>query len=148
MHTSTHWTATRDEHPARNAALASVAAVERGDKDGWVTLFAPDALVQDPVGVSPLDPEGLGHHGREGIAAFWDSTIARAARIEFHIHDSFAAGGEVANTGFIRTYLPDGSNMDAEGVFVYSVGQSGFIRSMRAFWEFERAMATMSSVAP
>ncbi|RCW44550.1 ketosteroid isomerase-like protein [Halopolyspora algeriensis] len=143
-----HWTATREAHPARDAALASVHAVERGAKDEWVALFAPDAVVEDPVGTSPFDPEGRGHHGREGIAAFWDTAIAQASHIEFHIRDSFAAGHEVANVGFIRTFLPDGSSMDAEGVFVYSVGEDGLLRSMRAFWEFERAMTTMRPAEP
>lgn len=139
------WTATRDEHPARNAALASMSAVVRGVKDEWIALFEPDAVVEDPVGPSVFDPDGQGHHGHEGIAAFWDNAIAQADRIEFHIHDSFAAGQEVANTGFIRTVLPDGSSMDAEGVFVYRVSEDGLLRSMRAFWEFDRAVATLRS---
>ncbi len=141
------WTATRVEHPARTAALASMSAVTRGAKDEWVALFASDAVVEDPVGPSIFDPEGNGHHGRDGIAAFWDLAIAQTARIEFHINDSFAAGDEVANTGTIRTFLPDGTVMDAEGVFVYRVGDGGLIRSMRAFWEFDRAMATLRQAA-
>lgn len=138
-----HWAASRERHPARDAALASMSAVTRGAKDEWVALFAPDGVVEDPVGPSIFDPEGRGHHGHDGIAAFWDLAIAQAARIEFHIHDSFAAGREVANVGRITTFLPDGNAMDAEGVFVYHVDEAGLIRSMRAFWEFDRAMATL-----
>jgi steroid Delta-isomerase len=138
-----YWKATQAEHPARNAALASMTAVVRGAKDEWVALFAPDGFVEDPVGPSIFDPEGAGHHGKEGIASFWDKAIAQADRIEFHVDDSFAAGNEVANTGMIRTFLPDGSIIDAEGVFVYRVNEDGRLQSMRAFWEFDRAMATM-----
>src|SRR5437764_15410421 len=104
-----------------------MSAVVRGARDEWLALFAPDGVVEDPVGPSVFDPEGKGHHDRDGIAAFWDLAIAQADRIEFHIHDSFAAGDEVANTGFIRTFLPDGSSMDAEGVFVYRVGEDGLL---------------------
>ena len=143
MHPDVVWTATKNAHPARQAALASMDAVVRGAKADWLELFAPDAVIQDPVGKSPLDPEGNGHHGRPGIEGFWDNTISTAARLEFHIHESFAAGDEVANVGFIRTHLPDGSIMDAEGVFIYQVDGDGNLRSMRAFWEFERAMATL-----
>ena len=49
----------------------------------------------------------------------------------------------MANVGTITTYLPGGSRVDTEGVFVYRVGEDGLIRSMRAFWEVERAMATL-----
>ncbi|WP_243788122.1 nuclear transport factor 2 family protein [Saccharopolyspora gloriosae] len=143
MHADVAWTATTAEHPARRAALASMDAVVRGAKQEWLALFAEDAVIQDPVGESPLDPTGLGHHGRAGIEAFWDTVIAQAERLVFHVHDSFAAGSEVANIGYIRTHLADGSVMDAEGIFVYRVDDDGKLASMRAFWEFERAMATL-----
>lgn len=118
-------------------------AVSRGAKDEWLALFAPDAVVEDPVGPSIFDPNGTGHHGPDGLSAFWDATIGNADRIAFSVRDSFAAGDEVANVGTITSFLPDGSRLDAEGVFVYRVGSDGLIRSLRAFWEFERAMATL-----
>jgi ketosteroid isomerase-like protein len=118
-------------------------AVCRGAKEEWIALFAVDGVIEDPVGVSMFDATGNGHHGHEAIAAFWDMTIANVERFEFDIRDSFAAGNEVANVGTIRVFLPGGSRMDTEGVFVYRVGEDGLIRSMRAFWETERAMATL-----
>ena len=38
-----------------------MAAVAAGRKDDWLALFAPDAIVQDPVGPSRLDPGGHAH---------------------------------------------------------------------------------------
>lgn len=137
------WTAPRGAHPAREASLRSMSAVSRGARDEWLALFAADAVVEDPVGPSMFDPPGAGHHGHAGIAAFWDAAIASAARITFTVRDSFAAGDEVANVGTVTSFLPDGSRLDAEGVFVYRVGTDGLIRSLRAFWEVERAMATL-----
>ncbi|MBP2473065.1 ketosteroid isomerase-like protein [Crossiella equi] len=136
------WTAPDGEHPARTASLASMTAVAAGDREGWLALWAEDAVVEDPVGPSLFDPEGKGHHGRAGIAAFWDSTIAHMARMEFHITDSFANGDEVANVGTISAFAADGTRIDTEGVFTYRVGEDGLLRSMRAFWEFDRALAT------
>ncbi len=34
--------------------------------------------------------------------------------------------------------------LDTDGVFVYRVGEDGLITSMRAFWETERAMASLA----
>ncbi len=141
--TGVRWLATENEHPARTAARRSMDAVSRRDKDRWLGLFAENAVVEDPVGPSMFDPEGGGHHGREAISAFWDTAIGQAERIEFLVRDSFAAGDEVANVGVITTTLPDGSAMDAEGVFVYKVDTDGFVLSLRAFWEVDRAMATL-----
>lgn len=137
------WSASRTEHPARMASWRSMNAVVAGDKPGWLALFAEDGVVEDPVGPSMFDPDGLGHHGHAGISAFWDKAIALAERFEFAISDSFAAGDEVANIGTITAYLPGDNRLDTEGVFVYRVGSDGLIRSMRAFWEVDRAMATL-----
>lgn len=136
------WTAPTGEHPARTASRRSMDAVVRGSKDDWLALFAPDAVIEDPVGPSMFDEQGLGHHGHAGISAFWDLAIAQVQRFHFTIRDSFAAGDESANVGTISTFLPGGLRVDTDGVFVYRVGPDGLITSMRAFWEVERAMAT------
>ncbi|MBL1077489.1 nuclear transport factor 2 family protein [Nocardia sp. 2] len=133
---------TTTEHPARVAGFASQAAVRAKDKAAWVALFAADGIVEDPVGPSFFDPEGKGHRGPEAIAAFWDKAIAPTESIEFLFDDSFACGGEVAFTGRIRTTM-GGQIIDAEGVFTYRVAEDGKILALRAFWETERAMATM-----
>lgn len=140
------WDTTAGQPPARLAAWRSMNAVVRRAKEEWVSLFAPDGVIEDPVGPSMFDPEGAGHHGREGIAAFWDLTIANVERFEFVLRDSFAAGNEVANIGTITTFLPGGYRVDTDGVFVYRVDETGLVKSMRAFWETERAMLTARQV--
>jgi steroid Delta-isomerase len=141
--TAVTWSGPETTHPARTASRRSMDAVTRGAKEEWLTLFAEDGVVEDPVGKSMFDPTGNGHHGRDAIGAFWEMTIANVERFEFDIRDSFAAGNEVANVGTITTFLPGGSRVDTEGVFVYRVNDDGLIVSMRAFWEVERAMATL-----
>ena len=136
------WTAPDDDHPARRASQMSAATVARGVKEEWVGLFAPDGVVEDPVGPSVFDPEGKGHHGHEGIGGFWDLAISGVSRFHFTITDSFANGDSCANVGTITTVLEDGTRVDTEGVFVYRVDDHGLIKSMRAHWEFDRAMAT------
>jgi ketosteroid isomerase-like protein len=135
------------DHPARAAARRSMDCVTRHAKDEWLALFADDAVVEDPVGPSPFDEAGAGHRGRDAIAAFWDATIATVERFEFRIADSFAAGDEVANVGTIVSHLPGGMALRTDGVFVYRVGPDGRLRSLRAFWEWDRAMATLAPEA-
>ncbi|MFI6868795.1 nuclear transport factor 2 family protein [Nocardia sp. NPDC050406] len=128
------------EHPARLAGLASQSAVRGKRKDEWLALFAPDARVEDPIGVSPYDPAGEGHLGREAIAAFWDKAIARSA-IEFRFTDSYACGDEVAFVGAIRS-VRDGVAVEVDGAFTYRVNCEGKIVALRAFWELARARTT------
>ncbi len=121
------------ENEARAAAQQSMAAVEAGDRAGWLALFSPDAVIEDPIGVSVLDPTGEGHRGSDAIAAFWDTTIS-AGEVRFEIRESYAAGDEVANVGTITTTFPDGARVLVDGVFTYRVGADGLIRSLRAHW--------------
>ncbi|MGH3517263.1 MAG: nuclear transport factor 2 family protein [Haloechinothrix sp.] len=142
------WDEAVQQPPARRAAWQSMRAVSAHDKEAWLDLFAPDAVVEDPVGPSGFDPEGKGHHGREGISAFWDVSIANVQRFEFTIRDSHAAGDEVANVGTITTYLPGNYRVDTDLVAVYKVNEEGKLLSMRAFWETGRAFATARQVEP
>lgn len=136
------WDAGVEQPPARQASFRSYSAVDAGDKQGWLALFHPDGSVEDPVGPSGFDPEGKGHHGTEGISAFWDKAIANVERFEFTIRDSHAAGDEVANVGTITSFLPGGYRVDTDLVMVYKVDAEGLVLSLRAFWEVDRAMAT------
>jgi len=125
------------DHPARDASQASMAAVEAGDRDAWLTLFAPDALVEDPIGPSMFDPDGRGHRGAEAIGAFYDTVIASGS-VQFSIRESYAAGRECANVGTITTTLPDGTRAIVEGVYTYRVDDAGRIVALRAYWEPDR----------
>jgi ketosteroid isomerase-like protein len=113
-----------------------MAAVEAGDRDGWLALFADDAVVEDPIGTSPLDPDGQGRRGKGAIGRFWDEVIS-IGPVRYTIRESYACGDECANVGRITTTLPDGTRSVVDGVFTYRVGPDDRIAALRAFWEFE-----------
>lgn len=125
------------EHPARAASIKSMTAVEAGDREAWLDLFAEDGVVQDPVGVSALDPTGLGHRGRDAIGAFFDSVIG-PNEVRFTLRESWEADHEVANVGRITTTMDDGLVVHTDGVFTYRVDDDGKVVSLRAHWSVER----------
>lgn len=133
----------RAAHPARDAAFRSYDAVIRKDKDAWLANFAEDGWIEDPVGPSVFDPDGVGHHGAEARAHFWDITIGTISRFVFEIRDSFACANECVNVGVIHTTLANGYRASTEGVFHYTVDGAGKIRSLRAFWEVDRVIASV-----
>jgi ketosteroid isomerase-like protein len=123
---------------ARELARRSQAAVAAKDRSAWLALFANDAVVQDPIGPSPLDPGGAGHRGAAAIAAFYDTVIATAERITFEIESSYLCGDEVADVGVIRTMLPGGRQVAVvRGVYTYRSNGDGKLAALRAFWEFD-----------
>ena len=128
---------------ARDLARRSQAAVGAKDRAAWLSLFAPDAIVQDPVGPSPLDAAGAGHRGSAAIAAFYDAVIAPNESITFDIDSSYLCGEEVADVGVIRTVLPGGRHVAVvHGVYTYRANAAGQIAALRAFWEYDKAEIT------
>jgi hypothetical protein len=141
------WEAPDWDHPARLASQKSAATVARGVKEDWIALFTSDALIEDPVGPSFLDPTGLGHRGHEAIAKFWDSYVGMIQKFHFTMSDSFANGPCCANVTTISTVLTDGSTMDIDCILIYTVDEAGLIKSLRAHWEPDRAMTTVKPPA-
>jgi steroid delta-isomerase len=123
---------------ARELAEASMAAVESGDREGWLALFADDGVVEDPIGPSVFDPGGNGHRGVGAIAAFYDNVIAVNEEIRFSVQQSLLCGDEVANVGVIRITLAGGSAVEVDGVYTYRRSPDGRIAALRAYWEPEK----------
>jgi steroid Delta-isomerase len=139
------WAAPDSDHPARRAAQRSMAAVAAGHKDDWLSLFASDAVVEDPVGPSVLDPEGKGHRGHDGIERFWDEHFSAVNQFQFQVKDSFANGPCCANIITITMTLGAAATMTVDCVVVYTVNDTGLITSLRGYWEPDRATATLTT---
>ncbi len=136
------------EHPARAAALASREAVHSHDKEAWLGLFAENGRIEDPIGVSPLDQTGEGYGTPEAREAFWERNIANSD-IKITIHNSYAAGNEVANIVTLNIVIKLGEkklSQQVDGVFTYEVNEDGKLLSLRGYWEFNEAIKTLKPV--
>jgi ketosteroid isomerase-like protein len=128
----------RETLDARELGRRSRAAVGAKDRQGWLDLFCDDAVVEDPIGPSPFDPEGKGHRGKEAIAAFYDTVIAPSERVEFEMEQSYLCGDEVADVGTIRTTLAGGKHVAVvHCVMTYRADGEGRLAALRAYWEFD-----------
>jgi steroid delta-isomerase len=137
-----------EEHPARAASLKSRECVHRHDKEGWLALYAENAVIEDPIGVSPLDETGKGHATPEAREAFWDKNIANSD-IEITIHNSYACGNECANIVTLKIVFDLGKkklSQQVDGVFTYHVNEEGKLLSLRGFWELKEALKTLKPV--
>ena len=126
----------QDAHPAAQANINSFAAVKAQDKATWLGLFADDAVVQDPVGVSALDPTGKGQRGKEAISGFWDMVIA-GNTLSFDVKMRVPRGDECAVMTSLINRMPNGEQLETEMIVVYKVNAEGKIQSLRAFWDFD-----------
>lgn len=128
---------------AQTASFQSGQFVAAGDKASWLALFADDAIVQDPVGVSPLDPSGEGHKGKAAIANFWDTLIA-LGKISFDIVSSHPAGDECANVIHMVNRMPGDLTLKMDMVVVYTANAEGKLVRLKAYWDYEAVMASLS----
>ncbi len=125
------------KHPARLASWRSIDAVARGDKQAWLDNFADDAVLEDPIGPSYLDPEGMGHRGKAALEQFWDKNIANGRPL-FSLQQSIAAGNECANVGTLTIQFGNGGVAQLSGVFTYRVNDAGKVVSLRTYWETDQ----------
>ena len=138
-----------NEHPARRAALLSREYVHNKNRAGWLALYAEDAIIEDPIGISPIDPAGKGHRGAAAREAFWDNFIA-PADINIDILDSYAAGNELANHVVLTVRIDGGEGkvlqQKVHGVFTYQVDGEGKLLSLRGYWETDDPRNAMVEV--
>jgi len=106
------------------------------DKKNWLALFDENAIVQDPIGKSPLDPEGHGHKGIAAIERFYDTVIANGD-IEFNILESIPCAEECANFAEIINIVGD-VKIETKMIVIYRVNSSDKIVSLRAFWDYQK----------
>ena len=106
------------------------------DKENWLALFTKDALVQDPIGKSPLDPEGNGHKGIAAIEKFYDTVIANGD-IEFTIIESIPCANECANYAQIVNLVGD-IKIETQMIVIYRINSNDKIESLRAFWDYQK----------
>ncbi|WP_380872694.1 hypothetical protein ACFB49_36110 [Sphingomonas sp. DBB INV C78] len=121
---------------ARDVSIASLSAVKARQKDKWLSLFAEDAVLEDPVGPSPFDPSGNGHRGHEAIGRFYDMVNSANKTFDYKILHSYLCGNEVASVArfFITTQDDVAREMDL--VIVHRINDEGKLVSLRGFWEF------------
>ena len=106
------------------------------DKENWLALFDKDALVQDPIGKSPLDPEGNGHKGLVAIEKFYDTIIANG-NIEFTIVESIPCANECANYAQIVNLVGE-VKIETKMIVIYRINSNNKIESLRAFWDYKK----------
>ena len=131
-------TAESQASPALNASQSSWRCVQAHDKEGWLALMADDVVVEDPIGKSVTNPDGTGVRGKEGVAAFYDSSIA-PTQITITCEETFPSSSpdEIAHILVLHFEFEGGFTSKVRGVFTYKVNDAGLITNVRGYWNLE-----------
>lgn len=118
--------ATKDEIISRVEAYA--AAQTAGDVDAVTALFAPDAVVADPV----HEPA---HVGREAIHAFFSGTRDMVDSMVLEITGPIRSVDRYAAVPLRAVSDIGGAKVAVDIVDVFSFEENGLIGDMKAYWD-------------
>lgn len=124
-------------HPAALANMNSIKYAQEGNREAWLALYRDDAVLADPVGKSPFDPEGNGNQGKEAIAAFYDNVIG-PANITLTAHSRITSGDRWCAVPMrADNDMGNGMVTSVEMIAVYEVDEQGLIKMMKAYWNWD-----------
>lgn len=110
----------------RATADAYVTALEAGDLEGIMALYADSATVEDPVGGGTI------HDGADAVRAFYETVVA--LRCEARVLEARVCGSELLFNFEITTHFDEGSKatIDVWDLMVHD--DEGKVTSMKAYW--------------
>ena len=117
-----------DEPETRAAVEAYYDAISRGAIDAILAMFAPDAVMRDPVGQPPASDD-MARRGRyTGIGAIFSSFSIEPERV-------YVSAGEAAAVWTARAQTKAGKDIAFSGASTFTFDGAGKITSMSAYWE-------------
>lgn len=124
------------ENLAIAAHKKSIACAQTGKKEEWLSLFDDNAIVRDPVGKSPHDPEGRGFQGKQRISEFWDMMIA-TGNLVIVPHKRIPVGEHICSVVMTATNYIAGLKTYIEMVACYEVNAAGKVVSLNVYWDVD-----------
>jgi steroid Delta-isomerase len=123
---------------ALEASQASWRCLQANDREGWLALYADDAVIEDPIGPAMTNPDGNGVHGKAAIEALYD-TIVAPNQVQITCEESFPSSSphEIAHILVLRSRFGDGTTGTVRGVYTYRVNDAGLIAHMRGYWNMD-----------
>jgi steroid delta-isomerase len=129
---------TTDLTPAMAASQASWRCVQSHDREGWLDLMADNIVIEDPIGASITNPDGLGVRGKRAAAEFYDTNIAvNTLRVTCEETFPSSSPNEIAHILQLHSEFENGFTSTVRGVFCYRVDDDGLIANLRGYWNLE-----------
>lgn len=98
------------------------------DAQGVVSHFAPDAVVEDPVGTPPIQ-------GTQAITAYLQTFPTLFSHIKLYSLDVKVCGQEAAVKWRLRFKTRTGNTFFLDGIGIFKFNQTGKIQSEREFFD-------------
>jgi steroid delta-isomerase len=98
------------------------------DVQRFVNNFAPDGVLEDPVGTPPIQ-------GTQAIGAFFGAITAPFIEIKPYVQEVIVGGQEAAVNWKLKLKTTTGKVIFIDGMGVFKFNQLGKLQSVREFWD-------------
>jgi steroid delta-isomerase len=102
----------------------------------FVNNFAPDGVLEDPVGTPPVQ-------GTQAIGVYFGAIIAPFSEIKPTVQEVIVCGQEAAVNWKLRLKTADGKKIVIDGMGVFKFNQNGKLQSVREFWDLAAFLAQL-----
>ena len=104
------------------------ASIGSRDVQRYVNNFAPDGVLEDPVGTPPIQ-------GTQAIAAYFGAIIAPFSNIKPYVQEIVVSGQEAAVNWKLKLTTTSGKVIFIDGMGTFKFNQDGKLQSVREFWD-------------
>jgi ketosteroid isomerase-like protein len=112
----------------KRAVAAYFEALGRADQDGWLELFADDAISHDPVGAPPAT-------GRSELSEIWRVMTSPFKKLTVVPEHIFHAGSGAAVKWSARGQSEIGGSVEFGGISVFEFSDDGKILTVMSYWD-------------
>lgn len=112
-------------------------AVSAGNIDSVLAMFAPDAVMRDPVGAPPARDNASRRQRYAAIKAMFDAFAITPDRV-------IVGGDEAAAAWTIRATAKSGRNVTFSGISTFAFDAGGRIVSMSAYFDTAQVVAALA----
>jgi len=121
----------------RAAVERYYAAVNTRSIDALAAMFAPDAVMRDPVGMPAAADDASRRQRYDGIALAFETFTISAGRI-------IAVAGEAAAQWSATGRARNGRDVSFDGLSTFTFDADGRISQMSAYWDVGAIMSAMA----
>jgi steroid delta-isomerase len=108
------------------------------DVQRYVNNFAPDGVLEDPVGTPPIQ-------GTQAIAAYFGAIITPFSEIKPYVQEVIVGGQEAIVNWKLKLKTTTGKVIIIDGMGVFKFNQQGKLQSVREFWDLAAFLAQLQS---
>jgi len=112
------------------------ASVGAFDVPRYINNFAPDGVLEDPVGTPPVQ-------GTAAIAAYIAAITAPFSEIKHKIQEVIVCGHEAAVDWKLNLTTTTGKKITIDGMGIFNFNDQGKLQSVREFWDLAAFLAQL-----